>query len=171
MGKYLADRTGCSPAVANAIEQHYLPAGQEDPVPNDSISLLVGIADRINHLAGMMGSGEKPSGSRDPHALRRAATGLVRILVERELEIDLPLLTQMAEDAYSDQGIDLVVNEEDPDQLHTVLLDYIRREIPVICGHIRLSGVGCQVLHAWAVTSQSHGHDVTYQGCGHFHQQ
>ena len=125
MGKYLADRAGCSPAVANAIEQHYLPAGQEDPVPNDSISLLVGIADRINHLAGMMGSGEKPSGSRDPHALRRAATGLVRILVERELEIDLPLLTRMAEDAYSDQGIDLVVNEEDPDQLHTVLLDYI----------------------------------------------
>lgn len=122
MGRYLAGDSGVPAGVGRAIEGHYQPIGPGDPVPEDMASCLTGLADRINHLVGMMGSGEKPSGSRDPHALRRTATGLVRIVIERKLGINLPELVSATIEAHSAQDIELALDEG---RLETALNKYI----------------------------------------------
>ena len=76
IGGYYARAQGQSEAVANAIRDHYKPAGQSDDVPTDPVTVAVNIADRLDTLVAFFSIGEKPTGSRDPFALRRAALGL-----------------------------------------------------------------------------------------------
>ncbi|MEO6840117.1 MAG: glycine--tRNA ligase subunit beta [Bradyrhizobium sp.] len=93
MGKYYALAQGEDPSVAAAIEEHYKPQGPADRVPTDLVSVSVALADKIDSLVGFWVVGETPTGSKDPFALRRAALGVLRILLSNELRIKLlPIL-------------------------------------------------------------------------------
>lgn len=89
MGGYYARHHGEEEAVAKAIETHYHPAGPEDGCPTDPVSVAIALADKIDTMTGMFGVGEKPTGSKDPFALRRAALGIVRIILENNLHVPL----------------------------------------------------------------------------------
>ncbi|ACI53835.1 glycyl-tRNA synthetase, beta subunit [Rhizobium leguminosarum bv. trifolii WSM2304] len=95
MGRKYAGLQGENGSVAAAIEDHYKPQGPSDRVPADKVAITVALADKLDTLIGFWAIGEKPTGSKDPFALRRAALGVVRILLERNVR--LPLLTIMSQ--------------------------------------------------------------------------
>jgi glycyl-tRNA synthetase beta chain len=92
MGRYYAEAQGEDEAVAHAIEDHYRPKGPDDLVPGDPVAIAVALADKIDTLVGFWAIDEKPTGSKDPYALRRAALGIIRIVVENELRMPLRVL-------------------------------------------------------------------------------
>jgi glycyl-tRNA synthetase beta chain len=87
MGKYYALAQGEHPSVAAASEEHYKPQGPADRVPTDPVSVAVALADKIDTLVGFWAIDEKPTGSKDPYALRRAALGVIRIAIERGIDL------------------------------------------------------------------------------------
>ncbi|SDT52671.1 glycine--tRNA ligase subunit beta [Bradyrhizobium canariense] len=87
MGKYYALAQGEDASVAAASEEHYKPQGPNDRVPTDPVSVAVALADKIDTLIGFWAIDEKPTGSKDPYALRRAALGVIRIAIEREIDL------------------------------------------------------------------------------------
>lgn len=89
IGRYYALAEGEKPEVADAIAEHYSPAGPDDDCPTKPVSIAVSLADKIDTLVGFFGIDEKPTGSRDPFALRRAALGITRIVLENELRLPL----------------------------------------------------------------------------------
>ncbi|HEV7292652.1 MAG TPA: glycine--tRNA ligase subunit beta [Devosia sp.] len=89
MGRYYATAQGEPDDIANAIEQHYRPLGPTDRVPTDPIAVAVALADKLDLLTGFWAIDEKPTGSRDPFALRRAALGVIRIIAENGLKLPL----------------------------------------------------------------------------------
>ena len=89
MGKYYALAQGEDASVAAASEEHYKPQGPNDRVPTDPVSVAVALADKIDTLVGFWAIDEKPTGSKDPYALRRAALGLIRIVLDNNLRIKL----------------------------------------------------------------------------------
>lgn len=89
MGSYYAKAAGHSDAVAAAAKEHYAPLGPSDDVPTAPVSVAVALAEKIDKLTGFWAIDEKPTGSKDPFALRRAALGVIRILVENDLEAPL----------------------------------------------------------------------------------
>jgi glycyl-tRNA synthetase beta chain len=93
MGRYYAAAQGEDPSVAAAIEDHYKPVGPSDRVPADPVAIAVALADKLDMLVGFWAIDEKPTGSKDPYALRRAALGVIRIVLERQARIRLqPIL-------------------------------------------------------------------------------
>ena len=90
MGRYYALHDGEHPEVARAVAEHYSPLGPNDSCPSEPVSVAVALADKIDTLVGFWAIDEKPSGSKDPYALRRAALGVIRLIVENRLR--LPLL-------------------------------------------------------------------------------
>jgi glycyl-tRNA synthetase beta chain len=98
MGRYYALQEGETPAVADAIAEHYGPLGPGDRCPNAPVSIAVALADKIDTLVGFFAIDEKPTGSKDPFALRRAALGAIRLIVENKLRI--PLTSVFGEAAY-----------------------------------------------------------------------
>lgn len=100
MGKYYAQNEGLNHTVATAIEGHYRPRGAEDAVPSDALSQVVGLADRLDSLVGFFAIGVRPTGSKDPFALRRACLGIIRILEDNQ-EVKLGHLFSSAFDQYS----------------------------------------------------------------------
>jgi glycyl-tRNA synthetase beta chain len=91
MGRYYAEAQGEDEAIAHAIEDHYRPKGPDDLVPADPVAIAVALADKLDTLVGFWAIDEKPTGSKDPYALRRAALGVIRIMVENELRLPLRL--------------------------------------------------------------------------------
>jgi glycyl-tRNA synthetase beta chain len=89
MGKYYALAQGEDPSVAAASEEHYKPQGPNDRVPTDPVSVAVALADKIDTLVGFWAIDEKPTGSKDPYALRRAALGMIRILITNNIRLHL----------------------------------------------------------------------------------
>ncbi|WP_439357990.1 glycine--tRNA ligase subunit beta [Bradyrhizobium sp. DASA03007] len=89
MGKYYALAQGEDASVAAACEEHYKPQGPADRVPTDSVSVAVALADKIDTLVGFWVIDEKPTGSKDPYALRRAALGVIRLIAENALRLSL----------------------------------------------------------------------------------
>ena len=89
MGRYYAEAEGEDEAIAHAIEDHYRPKGPDDLVPADPVAVAVALADKIDTLVGFWEIGEKPTGSKDPFALRRAALGVIRIVIENKLRLSL----------------------------------------------------------------------------------
>ncbi|HEX8442139.1 MAG TPA: glycine--tRNA ligase subunit beta [Allosphingosinicella sp.] len=89
IGGHLARAQGENPAIADAIRDHYKPVGQGDEVPTAAVTLAVGLADKLDTLVSFFAIGQKPSGSRDPFALRRAALGIIRVCLQNELRISL----------------------------------------------------------------------------------
>jgi glycyl-tRNA synthetase beta chain len=86
MGKYYAEAQGEDEAVAHACEDHYRPKGPDDLVPSDPVSVAVALADKIDTLVGFWAIDEKPTGSKDPYALRRAALGVIRIILDEKIK-------------------------------------------------------------------------------------
>lgn len=93
MGRYYAEAQNEDEAIAHAIEDHYRPKGPDDLVPADPVAIAVALADKIDTLVGFWLIDEKPTGSKDPYALRRAALGVIRIVIDNELR--LPLRMQL----------------------------------------------------------------------------
>ncbi len=89
MGRYYAKEAGLSIAVANAAQDHYSPLGPSDDVPTAPVSVAVALADKIDTLTGFWAIDEKPTGSKDPFALRRAALGVIRLVLENDLNMKL----------------------------------------------------------------------------------
>ena len=103
MGRYYAKFSGESDEVATAIGEHYSPRFAGDDIPSSAYGQVVSIADRLDSLVGIFTAGLRPSGNKDPFALRRAALGLVRILIEAGLELPLNRLVAFAADELSEQ--------------------------------------------------------------------
>ena len=89
MGRYYALHDGEDPRVAEAIADHYKPLGPNDMCPTAPVSIVVALADKFDALVGFFANDEKPTGSRDPFALRRAAQGIIRIVLENRLRLSL----------------------------------------------------------------------------------
>jgi glycyl-tRNA synthetase beta chain len=96
MGSYYAREAGEMPAVARAIAEQYAPAAAGAPIPASAIGRILGLADRLDTLAGIFALGKRPSGDKDPFALRRAALGVLRILIEAEIDLDLAAVLAQA---------------------------------------------------------------------------
>ncbi len=108
MGGYYAEKQGKSEAVANAIRDHYKPVGQGDQVPTDPVTVAVSLADKLDTLVGFFQIDEKPTGSKDPFALRRAALGILRLILENNIRISMrDLITAAAHDGGLDAGRDV----------------------------------------------------------------
>lgn len=103
MGRKYAALQGEDPSVAAAIEDHYRPIGPSDRVPTDPVSVAVALADKFDTLAGFWSIDEKPTGSKDPYALRRAALGVIRLILENDLR--LPLVHAVLSEAFSAHGL------------------------------------------------------------------
>ncbi|MQX52162.1 glycine--tRNA ligase subunit beta [Alcanivorax sediminis] len=98
MGYYLAQREGQPEEVAKALYEQYLPRFAGDSLPQSKTGMAVSLADKIDTLVGIFGIGQKPSGTKDPYALRRATLGVLRIIIENGLAVDLrDLLDQAAQ--------------------------------------------------------------------------
>jgi glycyl-tRNA synthetase beta chain len=101
MGRYYALNEGEKPEVADAIRDHYSPLGPGDRCPSAPVSVAVALADRIDSLVGFFAIGERPTGSRDPYALRRAALGVIRLVVENKLRVPLWTMFAKADQIYA----------------------------------------------------------------------
>jgi glycyl-tRNA synthetase beta chain len=89
MGRYYAKKAGLSDAVADACRDHYSPLGPSDDVPTEPVSVVVALADKLDTLTGFWAIDEKPTGSKDPFALRRAALGVTRLILTNDLSLSL----------------------------------------------------------------------------------
>ena len=106
MGRYYALADGEAPRVADAIRDHYLPRAAGDTLPASGVGDAVALGDKLDTLAGIFASGGKPSGTRDPFGLRRAAIGVLRIVLEHRLELNLIELIDRAVRLQQIAGID-----------------------------------------------------------------
>lgn len=113
MGRYYALNDGLDVAVADAIEDHYKPRFAGDELPRGDAGLVVALADKLETLVGMFGIGNLPTGDRDPFALRRHALGVIRMLVEKNLPLELHALLQSAVPAFGDKITDATAQLED----------------------------------------------------------
>lgn len=143
MGMYYAGHDGEDDAVARALRDHYRPAGPSDPCPKEPVSIAVALADKLDALAGFFGIGEKPTGSKDPYALRRAALGIIRLMLDNELRLDLAVAFAAAhEQIFSDF---VVQPEANSDAVVADLLDFIADRMKVA---LRESGVRHDMVNA-----------------------
>jgi len=101
MGRYYAEAQDEDEAVAHACEDHYKPKGPDDLVPSDPVSIAVALGDKIDTLAGFWKIDEKPTGSKDPYALRRAALGVIRIVLDNSLRLHLAKISGVTADLLS----------------------------------------------------------------------
>jgi glycyl-tRNA synthetase beta chain len=106
MGGYYARHDGLGNDIAEAIEDHYKPRFAGDELPRNPVGLCVALADKLETLVGMFGIGNLPSGDKDPYALRRHALGVVRMLIEKDLPLDLPALLALAVPVFGDKVTD-----------------------------------------------------------------
>jgi glycyl-tRNA synthetase beta chain len=147
MGRYYALHDGEDPVVADAIADHYRPAGPTDACPTAPVSIVAALADKIDSLLAFFAIGEKPTGSRDPFALRRAALGIIRLVVENGLR--LPLATAF-ECAHSTLGLAV------PDPTGE-LLDFIAERLRV---HLREQEIGHDLIAAVFDRAGEHEDDL-----------
>jgi glycyl-tRNA synthetase beta chain len=106
MGRYYARHGGEPEQVARALEEQYWPRHAGDALPETGVGQVLALADRLDTLVGIFAIGQKPTGAKDPYGLRRAALGVLRILIERSLDLDLALLIEAAADGYGEADVD-----------------------------------------------------------------
>ena len=124
MGSYYASADGEADSIATAIGEHYQPRFAGDELPSTPEGQVLAVADKIDTLAGVFSIGKKPSGNRDPFGLRRAALGIVRILIECGLDIDLKKLIEKAVKAQPKGKLD---NDEVAADLYAFITDRLKR--------------------------------------------
>lgn len=134
MGRYYALNDGERPEVADAIAEHYSPAGPSDPCPTAPVSVAVAMADKIDILVGFWAIDEKPTGSKDPYALRRAALGVIRLVLENGLRLPLTGLFAAALNGYGNA----VPKGVDAGALSSDLLGFFADRLKV---HLKAEGV------------------------------
>ncbi|SIR66992.1 glycine--tRNA ligase subunit beta [Pseudacidovorax sp. RU35E] len=137
MGRYYSLNDGLPAAVADAIEDHYKPRFAGDELPRGTVGLAVALADKLETLAGMFGIGNLPTGDRDPFALRRHALGVVRMLIERDLPLELPALIDIALGAMGPLATEANARAQ--------LLDFIQDRL---AGSLREQGASAQEVDA-----------------------
>ena len=135
MGRYYALNDGLDPAVADAIEDHYKPRFAGDELPRNDVGVVVALADKLETLVGMFGIGNLPTGDRDPFALRRHALGVIRMLVEKDLPLDLETLLVSALPSFGDKIADAT----------PALVDFIYDRL---AGNLREQGFSAQQVDA-----------------------
>ena len=101
MGYYYASHDGETEEVAMAMNEQYMPRFAGDDLPVSKTGMILALAERLDTIVGLFGIGQPPTGSKDPYALRRAALGILRIIVEKKLDLDLSLCITKAIDQYS----------------------------------------------------------------------
>ncbi|MFN0299386.1 MAG: glycine--tRNA ligase subunit beta [Burkholderiales bacterium] len=122
MGRYYARHDGESERVADAIEAHYRPRFAGDALPDHPTGDAVALADKLDTLVGIHGIGFAPTGDKDPFALRRAALGALRILIEHSLPLDLPELLRFARDGFAGKALHETVDND----VFVFMLDRLR---------------------------------------------
>jgi glycyl-tRNA synthetase beta chain len=131
MGKYYALAQGEGASIAAASEEHYKPQGPNDRVPTDPVSVAVALADKLDTLVGFWAIDEKPTGSKDPYALRRAALGVIRLIVENKIRVNLIALSSKHMPTFANaQGL-VVWNGEQVDQKCVDLLAFFADRLKV----------------------------------------
>jgi glycyl-tRNA synthetase beta chain len=133
MGRYYARHDGESDDVADAIEQHYFPRAAGGALPQQPVAACVALADKLDSLAGMFGIGQQPTGEKDPFGLRRAALGVIRIVVEKKLPLSLKELVNLA---FSHQPSNAAQSQSD---LITFVFDRLQ-------GYLREAGYTTQEI-------------------------
>ena len=103
MGTYYARHDGEPEEVAQALSEQYYPRYAGDQLPSTNAGLILALAERLDTMTGLFGIGQPPSGSRDPFALRRAALGILRIIIEKQLSLDLPACVKAASGNFENQ--------------------------------------------------------------------
>ena len=141
MGGYYARHDGEDAAVADAVRDHYLPKGPGDAVPAAPVSVVVALADKLDQLCGFFAIGEKPTGSGDPFALRRAALGAIRIVRESGVRLALRPVLQAAAQSVADS----VPGAAAADAVAAEVLDFIAERLRV---QLRGEGARHDVLAA-----------------------
>ena len=131
MGRHYAKKSGQAGAVAEAVEQHHWPRHAGDKLPSGALAQSVAVADRIDSLMGLFAAGEAPTGDKDPFALRRAALGVLRILIEKQLDLDLRELLRAGRESYAATGTTGIDNAVLPDaqtdeQVFAFMLERLR---------------------------------------------
>jgi glycyl-tRNA synthetase beta chain len=110
MGNYYARNESLPADVCQALEEIYLPKSATDALPQTKVGITLALADRIDTLVGIFGIGQLPTGNKDPYALRRAALGIIRIIKEHEINLDIQTMIQTALAAYA--GVELSAETE-----------------------------------------------------------
>jgi glycyl-tRNA synthetase beta chain len=148
MGCYYALHDGEKPEVADAIADHYSPLGPNDRCPTAPVSVAVALADKIDTLVGFWLIDEKPTGSKDPYALRRAALGVIRLVLENGLRLNLMTAFAVAMRLYQEENIglrDKTHAAEDARDAAVDLLGFFADRLKV---HLRDSGVRHDLIAA-----------------------
>jgi glycyl-tRNA synthetase beta chain len=140
MGRYYAAGDGEKPEIAQAIAEHYSPLGPSDTVPTAPLSVVVSLADKIDSLTGFFAIDEKPTGSKDPFALRRAALGVIRLVVENGLRLPLFQIFQFAHAQFAPGLL-----AGDPRMVANDLLDFFADRLKV---HLKEQGVRHDLVNA-----------------------
>jgi glycyl-tRNA synthetase beta chain len=146
MGKYFALSQGFEEDVANSISDHYLPIGLTSELPKKPFSYSISIVDKIDTLVGFFVIDEKPTSSKDPFALRRAAIGLLRIIIENKLVFKLRDLIGYSMRLYEEQGVE-IKNEKTEQQV----LDFIKERMRNI---LKLKNLKTDIIEA-AISSHA----------------
>ncbi len=140
MGKYFALAQGFEEDVANSVSDHYLPLGLTSVLPKKPFSYSISIVDKIDTLVGFFIINEKPTSSKDPFALRRAAIGLLRIIIENKLSFKLRDLISYAIRLYHEQGVE-IKNEKTEQQV----LEFIKERMRNV---LKLKNIKTDVIEA-----------------------
>jgi glycyl-tRNA synthetase beta chain len=127
MGRYYAVHDGHAEEVAQALDEQYMPRFAGDELPATTTGQAVAIADRVDTLVGIFGIGQPPSGDKDPFGLRRAALGVLRIMIERHLDLDLEHLIRAAAGEHEASGTGLAFDESVQEQVFEFMLERLRR--------------------------------------------
>ena len=140
MGKYFALAQGFHEEIANSVSDHYLPTSLTSPLPKKPFSYSISIVDKIDTLVGFFVIDEKPTSSKDPFALRRAAIGLLRIIIENKLVFKLRDLISYTIRLYGDQGVE-IKNEKTEQQV----LGFIKERMRNI---LKLKNIKSDIIEA-----------------------
>ena len=146
MGKYFALSQGFEEDIASSISEHYLPTGLTSLLPKKSISYSISIVDKVDSLVGFFLINEKPTSSKDPFALRRAAIGILRIIIENKLSINLRELISYSIKLYEEQGV-TIENEK----TEIEVLDFLKERMRNI---LKLKNVKGDIIEA-SISSHS----------------
>jgi glycyl-tRNA synthetase beta chain len=145
MGRYYAQRAGLGDAVADACRDHYSPLGPSDAVPTAPVSVAVALADKIDTLTGFWAIDEKPTGSKDPFALRRAALGVIRLVLGNGVRVALASVISSADELFPEsirQG-ELIPENVGPE--HNSLLSFLHDRLKV---YLRDQGIRHDIIDA-----------------------
>tara|TARA_B100000686_G_C16800432_1_gene985572 strand:+ start:2002 stop:4077 length:2076 start_codon:yes stop_codon:yes gene_type:complete len=141
MGSHYARAQGESDQVASAIAEHYRPQGPSDQCPSSETSVVVALADKIDTLVGFFLIDEKPTGSKDPYALRRAALGIIRLILENQLSIPLGMIISNSISEYEKK----ITNQISLEALTSTLLEFFTERLKV---HLREKGIRHDLISA-----------------------